>query len=734
MGLFGPPDVERLKAKGKIKGLAKALRYKDPDIRMEAAVALLEVGDASAVPLLFEATVKTEDRPFEMSLSDRMEAEKRDKKLREVATKALVHIGEPGVLHLVKKLSGGSKEVRAAAAEVLGDMGDRRAVGPLIPLLVVEDENPCDHAMSALVKIGEPAVEPLLDAFKDPYSHENVRDYAIRILGRIGDPRAVDTLMAEVVSDKNGKRVLAALCVGEIGESALQALYAGLAHDDSDVRSASARGLEQIGDTALTKLLSDVKGTDPQARDRAIEALGWFGEGAATTMVGLARGGDPQLQEVGLRVLREIGRPTNEVPGNGGDMAIAAVFTVERILNLMRKATPDQARQVEEISALVKPWSSLMTWDGEVTDEVKEAFVDIHQRLFLIDIEQVYDGDGSPKDAVGRVKEVKTWAPSEDMKMLGRKCRERMERILKRHEDRPGIGGALLEILDAARSHFGEPEEEKNRFGRSDAMERALETPGGDALDKISRALEMLDDAGGDVSDEDREEVRAALDELESMPDKMKEQQERSAPVRELMSASVQAAMEGDYETAEKLSAMAETQAQATFGEAAETSKPSLELIERYFTMDHPHSEMESMMGLPSSKPEYRVLDGGQIGRISDPVQDMKIVSTAAVLTGGRVNLDDTEAISRKAMEVITHFAKTAKVHQFFMLPYHVAQGIVVEGTPIPPEQICRVYTGTENLLLEVYEELPEGGKITEESVAAKIDAITEEAKKTRES
>lgn len=50
MGIFGlsKPDVEKMKAKKDVKGLIKALKYKDMVIRWDAAEALGRIGDARA--------------------------------------------------------------------------------------------------------------------------------------------------------------------------------------------------------------------------------------------------------------------------------------------------------------------------------------------------------------------------------------------------------------------------------------------------------------------------------------------------------------------------------------------------------------------------------------------------------------------------------------------------------------------------------------------------------------
>ena len=88
MPLFGPPNVEKLKAKGDVNGLIKALRYdKGWKWGSDAAKALGQIGDTSAV--------------------------------------------EP----LIAVLKDNIPNVRGAAAEALGQIGDQRAVEPLITAL-----------------------------------------------------------------------------------------------------------------------------------------------------------------------------------------------------------------------------------------------------------------------------------------------------------------------------------------------------------------------------------------------------------------------------------------------------------------------------------------------------------------------------------------------------------------------------------------------------------------------
>jgi hypothetical protein len=153
----------------------------------------------------------------------------------------------------------------------------------------------------------------------------------------------------------------------------------------------------------------------------------------------------------------------------------------------------------------------------------------------------------------------------------------------------------------------------------------------------------------------------------------------------------------------------------------------SIALVERYITMNHPSDPMSAILGdRGTTKPEYRPAAGGNILRGNHLHIDMKIVSVAQCLKGGRVNATDVDAHNRKAMEAIQHYASLEKVRAFFLLPYYARRGVIVQGRPIEPSETCRLYAGFENLLLEIYEELPEGGVITDEVVERKIDSLAD--------
>ena len=108
---FLKPNVAKLKEKKDVGGLIKALSHKDVSIRVEAANALAEVGDSSAVEALIKA------------LSDS------SIDVRKAAVRALANVAdERAVASLVKVLKeDDSIDVRVEAAKALVEVGQMKA-------------------------------------------------------------------------------------------------------------------------------------------------------------------------------------------------------------------------------------------------------------------------------------------------------------------------------------------------------------------------------------------------------------------------------------------------------------------------------------------------------------------------------------------------------------------------------------------------------------------------------
>ena len=133
--------------------------------------------------------------------------------------------GDDEVLKYIQALQDNSLFVRERATEALGELGDVRAVEPLIRALGDEYGNVCRGAIEALVKIGSAAIEPLIGALGD--EDLDVRRLAEKTLIKMGGA-AVEPLIGALEEDGHVRRG-AAWALGEIGdERAVESLIGAL--------------------------------------------------------------------------------------------------------------------------------------------------------------------------------------------------------------------------------------------------------------------------------------------------------------------------------------------------------------------------------------------------------------------------------------------------------------------------------------------------------------------------
>lgn len=142
--------------------------------RVYAAAILGEIGDLSAVEPLVRVLHDANDD------------------LRCQASGALAKFGRGAVEPLSAMLADPDPEVGIVAAGVLGETGEAAATEPLIGALRDENVDVRGAAGGALVRLGDAAVDRLIEATKD--ADRNVRLYAAGALKYIGNPRAIDAL------------------------------------------------------------------------------------------------------------------------------------------------------------------------------------------------------------------------------------------------------------------------------------------------------------------------------------------------------------------------------------------------------------------------------------------------------------------------------------------------------------------------------------------------------------
>jgi len=233
-------DDLNLSGKIYLEIIKEALKDKDTKVRMNAASALGEIGDKSAIPLLKEA-LKDKDTVVRMS-----------------AASALEMIGDKSAIPLLKEaLKDKSESVKIYAAMALYRIGDKSAIPLLKESLKDKDMKARMYAAMALGKIGDKSAIPLLkEALKD--KDTVVRMYAARALGEIGDKSAIP-LLKEALKDKNvSVRVWASSALGKIGDkSAIPLLKEALKNKDTGIRMYAASALGEIGDKSAISLLKE---------------------------------------------------------------------------------------------------------------------------------------------------------------------------------------------------------------------------------------------------------------------------------------------------------------------------------------------------------------------------------------------------------------------------------------------------------------------------------------------
>jgi len=209
MGLFGKPDVGKLKEQGNVRGLIKALKNKDDDIKHDAAGALGQMKENKAVRSLIQIFAKEGSY-----------------RLRGRAAYSLGMIGHSDAIEPLSRALNGSEWLtgKQMIIDALGMIGHKEAIQPLAQFLhgtVTSSEY--NVAGIAISKYGEAAVDPLVEVLKNENSAG--RQAAVTALRRIGGDKAEKGVLIAVEDSDMAVRAQAAMALGDFGSStAIEAL------------------------------------------------------------------------------------------------------------------------------------------------------------------------------------------------------------------------------------------------------------------------------------------------------------------------------------------------------------------------------------------------------------------------------------------------------------------------------------------------------------------------------
>lgn len=144
---------------------------------------------------------------------------------------------------------------------------------------------PAESAADALVEIGTPAVPALMKAVRDP--DPDVRSRSVYALGRIGDPRAVDTLVRAMRDRDRDVRLTAAIWTHQTDEKLLDATIRALNDRDEAVRWEASKNMQSYADNprALAPMIATLGNNTSDVQIYVLIALGKLGDSAAVPAI-----------------------------------------------------------------------------------------------------------------------------------------------------------------------------------------------------------------------------------------------------------------------------------------------------------------------------------------------------------------------------------------------------------------------------------------------------------------
>ena len=256
--------------------LIEALNDGDIFVRVPAIIALGELGDKSAVPYLIEALNdendadswyvvealgKLGDGRASLALYNVLKASERYDRVR--AALALAKVGdgffkEYSISALIDILNDDSNDAQARAADALAELSDERGVSAVLDAL--KNNINVWRGSAAQIRLGEKGdmrAVPYLIAILNGRYINTVRYHAAKVLGELGDKRAISALLGALSNDGGTVHAL----------NKLHMLTSGV------VQVRAAEALAELGDESIAPNLVEILGGD-----ESIELKFWAAE------------------------------------------------------------------------------------------------------------------------------------------------------------------------------------------------------------------------------------------------------------------------------------------------------------------------------------------------------------------------------------------------------------------------------------------------------------------------
>ncbi|MFQ5767448.1 MAG: VWA domain-containing protein, partial [Acidobacteriota bacterium] len=186
-----------------------------------------------------------------------------DDELRAQAVRSLIQVQTADVGKLLKTaIKDPAEVVRAEAARGFGLRRDLEGHRPLVKALKDPSPRVRAAAFDALLSYGQPAMPTLLE--KLPRADGVTCILILRLLGEIGDDRALEPIAARLPSRGAEERAAAAAALGALGLSGgIPPLREALHDPDKRVRAQAIRALGYIGGREAVAILEQYVGREP---------------------------------------------------------------------------------------------------------------------------------------------------------------------------------------------------------------------------------------------------------------------------------------------------------------------------------------------------------------------------------------------------------------------------------------------------------------------------------------
>ena len=203
--------------------------------------------------------------------------------VRRKASYRLVLLGKASVSPLLKAMASGDDQMKYLGAQILGSIGDKRTVSPLIELTKHEHEHIRAKAAEALGKLSREEAIPVLMGLMHQDPHSIVRKEAAWALGVLRAENAVDALMGSLNDRSPQVRKNSIASLNHfiwIREGVFESLAAKLKGDpDETVRYVAAQAVREFQtEKGMLALIDALRDDSQWVRKEAADGLAVFGD------------------------------------------------------------------------------------------------------------------------------------------------------------------------------------------------------------------------------------------------------------------------------------------------------------------------------------------------------------------------------------------------------------------------------------------------------------------------